>query len=763
MCVILASMTLAAFWPVLTGHFINFDDDEYVFNNSHVTTGLTPANVRWAFTTGHAANWHPLTWISHMLDVQLFGVNAPRHHAVNLVLHIADSILLLLVLVSLTAAPWRSFFVAALFAFHPLHVESVAWISERKDVLSTLFFLLTIQAYARYARGSTNQLAGARFWYLTALGFFVLGLMSKPMLVTLPFVLLLLDYWPLSRFRAAESISPLKQAFRLLTEKLPFLVLALVSCVLTLLVQDKGRAVKSFFPLSLRLANAIVSYCSYLGKTLWPSRLAIFYPHPNTRFLYPQKDPLHPPSEQWPAWAIVIAAALLVAASAWVIKHRRRWPWLLTGWFWYLGTLVPVIGLIQVGIQGMADRYTYIPLIGIFISVAWSLAAVMEQAQLRARFLKGLAGAALLACAFITHRQAGYWHDNLTLFTHALNVTSNNAMAEWQVGAERAKKGDLDAAEAHFRAALLDDPWCFQAHFCLASLLETRGHSEAAVAEYELTLKLTPWDDAAGVQLAALLRKLGRISDSIAQYQEVLEFNPQNLQANYELGAFFLDRGDLIRAGTFLDKTLQLKPNHADALLCESDLKARLGDLPAAESDLRKLVALFPTNSDLRINLGGVLWQQGKHADAVAEYTQAVRLRPESAMGHYNLGIAYAAQRKLPEATREFEEAVRLGPDYPEALTELAWLLATNPKSDQRDGNRALRLAQRGLDLGSQKSLRAWAALDVAYAETSQFSQAIAAAEKARDLAIATGQTNAASLIEGRLALYRRQQPFHSE
>ena len=781
LCLVLGVATLVTFWPVLHSGFINHDDGEYVVDNPHVATGLTARNVVWAFTTGHSCNWHPLTWLSHMLDVQVFGLSPAGHHAVNLLLHIANAVVLLFLLLRLTSALWPSFAVAALFALHPLHVESVAWVAERKDVLSTLFFLLTLWAYAKYvegqrslserldeaARPTENTRSAARpqnrqpqRYYRMALVLFVLGLMSKPMLVTLPFVLLLLDYWLLGRVgHTAEKIH-LRAMLPLLKEKVPFLVLAMASALMTLVAQTQGHAVRAFLPASLRLENAAVSYVTYLGKTAWPTHLSIFYPHPNTRYLLPQKDPWHPASEQWPVWGILAAALLLVTVSLVLLKWRRRAPWLFTGWLWYLGTLVPVIGLVQVGMQSMADRYTYIPLIGVFIGLAWASAAWLGGRMGKPVLTAGLT-AVLLACGLTAHKQATYWHDDLALFEHALAVTSNNPEAEWHVGGGRAREGKLDLAERHFKAALAADPYFFSAYSALGTLYGMQGKSEQAIEQYRTTLKMRSWDEFARVHLAELLRKLGRENEALIEYEKNLDANSDSVEGNYQLGSLLLDRGELDRAGTFLAKTLQLKPDHIDALLCVADLGMKRGELATAETALREALRLYPTNFELRIGLAGLLQQRGKEADALEQYSEAVGLQPAAPVGHFDLAMAYAGQGRATEAIKQFEEALRLKPDYSEALSQLAWLLATSPRADRRDGARALALARRALELSAGKQAGTWTALDVAYAETGQFAEAIKAAEKARDIATADGQTNATKAAEGRLRLYRNQQPFH--
>jgi len=564
---------------VLRNDFIKYDDSQYISDNPRVLNGLTWANAVWAFSTGYASNWHPLTWLSHMLDVELFGLNPRGHHLTNLLFHIANTLLLLLLLNRMTERDWCSFFVAALFALHPLHVESVAWVAERKDLLSGFFFFLTLLVYTRYIEectsagvrpvgsslwsGASGQRAGAsRAYYAAALALFALGLMSKPMLVTVPFVLLLLDYWPLRRVEPEVGESQLKRLVPLVLEKVPFVLLTIVSCVVTFLAQRKSHSLTTELPLTLRIANAIASYLKYLGKTIWPTHLAIYYPHPNARFFSPHPEPLYPASEQWPTWAIIAAALLLISVSILILLRRRTGPWLVTGWFWYLGMLVPVIGLVQVGTQAIADRYTYLPLIGIFIAVVWGLGSLLSGpspvpnqsvapssrpdgpgalkeglASFRyPRALLATAGLMLVGVyAGITRHQLQYWRDNYTLFSHALAVTSPNAVAHFNVGARLVEQKQYRPAGAHFRAAIAADPNCEEAYAGLGYLFESLGKTNEALQQFETALRIRPWDDLSRCHIASIFEGQGRTNEALAEYKQALQFNPDNVRAHYYL------------------------------------------------------------------------------------------------------------------------------------------------------------------------------------------------------------------------------------
>jgi Tfp pilus assembly protein PilF len=484
---ILALSTLAVYWQVRSYDFVNFDDPDYVSQNNNVQSGFSLDSIKWAFSTGHAANWHPLTWLSHMLDWQIFGAHAGGPHLTNLLLHIANILLLFAVLKRMTGALWRSAFVAALFALHPLHVESVAWVAERKDVLSTSFWMLTMAAYVRYV---TRPRMSS---YLLTLVVFALGLMAKPMLVTLPFVLLLLDYWPLGRLQnrlavehaprhksqMSDALIPKRSFYKLVLEKIPFVVITVASSIITFIVQRKIGAVATTrqFPFISRIANAFASYMIYIRKMFWPSRLAMFYP-------YPHKDDL--------VLQAAIAIAVLLVISLAVLYHMRSRRYLLTGWLWYLGTLVPVIGLVQVGDQAYADRYTYIPLTGLFIVIAWGLPDVLAKWRFRRIALAGSAIVILLALSFTAHRQQSYWSDTITLCEHAIDVTEDNHKAHYSMMAELFYWGEVEEAVRHGREAVRIRPNYEKALGGLAAALAQQGKTEEAVMYYNKALLRNP-------------------------------------------------------------------------------------------------------------------------------------------------------------------------------------------------------------------------------------------------------------------------------
>jgi tetratricopeptide (TPR) repeat protein len=583
-CALLALVTLWTFWPALHCDFINYDDDGYVTANAHVQQGLTQEGVTWAFRTGATGNWHPLTWLSLMLDAQLLGHSAVGFHLTNLLLHIASTVLLFLVFKRMTGALWRSAFVAALFALHPLHVESVAWVAERKDVLSAFFFMLTLWAYAWFVQ------KGSRLNYYLALLFFLFGLMSKPMLVTLPFVLLLLDYWPLQRINNLDSRQKQSTAFlRLVCEKIPFFILSTAVSIVTFVVQQQDKAVQtlSTFPMGVRFENAVVSYSRYLGKTFWPDNLAVPYPYPG----------------HWPAGEVVFAGVLVVGASWQSLRLARQFPFLLTGWFWFVGMLLPVIGLVQVGIQSMADRYTYLPLIGIFIGLTWGISELWA----RCNFPKAVAGIAagllLIGCAMQTRAQLAYWQNSEILFRHAVAVTQDNYAAYEHLGNFLTANGRINEAIDCYQTAIQMAPDRVPARLNLGSLFLLAGKLDEAVLEYDEVLRLAPDNADAWCNLGYISAVRGNFDEAVARYYKAIQFKPDFSSAYHNLGLAFAARGDWGRAIQNYRTALQLDPGHAST----------------------------------HDHLGIALAQEGKTAEAMNEFNEALRLDPDDSKARQQL------------------------------------------------------------------------------------------------------------------------------
>ena len=647
------AITLIVYWRVQNYDFVNFDDGDYVTGNRHVQGGITNANVIWALTTFHAGNWHPLTWLSHMLDYQLFGLKAGMHHLINLLIHMANSILLFFVFKRMTGAMWRSAFVAALFALHPLHVESVAWISERKDVLSTFFWMLTMWAYARYAeRPGFNR-------YLLGLIFFALGLLSKPMIVTLPFVLLLMDFWPLCRVQwgqvCGESSSRFQkaQALRLVWEKIPLFALVLFSCFMTFLSELGGNTVVplSIHPLSMRVSNALVSYITYIRKTFWPCDLAVFYPYPD--------------AIAW--WQAIGAAALLVCMFVLVFKVSRRFPYLVVGWLWYLGALVPVIGLVQVGSQGMADRYIYVPIIGLFMIFVWGVPEICQKWSYRKIWLLASAAFLVLILIMITWKQVGYWENSVTLFENSLRFTSNNYLAHNNLGFAQSMQSRTEEAVEHYLQALRIQPDYAEAHNNLGNALKKQGYTEEAIEHYLQALRIQPDYAEVHYNLGIALDKQGRTEEAIEHYLQALRIKPDYAETHSNLGNALGKQGHTEKAIEHYLQALRINPDFAGGHNNLGNALSMQGYIEKAIEHYLQALRIQPDYAEAHYNLGNALGKQGHTEEAIEHYLQALRIKPDYAGAHSNLGNALDKQDRTEEAIEHYLQALRIKPDYAEA------------------------------------------------------------------------------------------------
>jgi tetratricopeptide (TPR) repeat protein len=564
----LVLLTLLVYARVHDYPFVNFDDVQYVVENAPVAAGVTTDGIRWAFSSPHAGNWHPLTWISHMIDVELFGVDAGKHHLVNLLIHTLSTWLLFVVFARMTGDLWPSALVAALFAVHPTHVESVAWIAERKDVLSGFFWILTMWAYAWYAA------APSPVRYAAVAAAFVAGLLSKPMVVTLPFVLLLLDVWPLRRV-VSGGWRPL------ILEKVPLVVLSLASSIVTFVVQREAGAVRALevLPLDRRIAAAVVGYAEYVFKTVWPVDLAVLYPHP----------------AMVPVWQVVAAGSGLTLITAAAVWYRRQRPYIAVGWFWFLGTLVPVIGLVQVGTQRIADRYLYLPSIGLFIVAVWGTAALATRLRVPRRALATAALSVIATFSVLAHRQVEHWENSVGLWEHTLRVTDNNSRAHAHLGHALSAEARHDEAIAQFQRALALRPDYPEALNYLGAALARRGEAEAAVPMFRRALELAPALPHARANLATALAQSGQIEEAIVEYREAVRVTPNDLQARVNLGRALMSTGHadegadhllyatvaLLDAGRVNDAleqlgvVLRVNPNHPKARPLLEELAAR--------------------------------------------------------------------------------------------------------------------------------------------------------------------------------------------
>ena len=633
-CLLLVVVTLAVYGQVAWCGFASYDDNEYVRENGWVQTGLTWDSVWWALTTNHAANWHPLTWLSLMLDREWFGASPAGSHLVNLLFHAANSALLFLLLRQATGAHWRSAAVAGLFALHSLHVESVAWIAERKDVLSAFLGLLALLFFVRHAQqqnarseenpaGEKRTVSLPSAAYLWSLLFFALGLLSKPMLVTWPFVLLLLDWWPLERispFGFHVSGSSTRKFSQLVREKIPFFALSLLSCVVTFIVQRKDGAMGTFtgFPVTARIENAFVSYARYLAKTIWPFDLAVIYPHP----------------EHWPWPTVTLSACLILGLSALMLWHGRKWPFLVVGWFWFLGTLVPVIGLVQVGMQAMADRYTYLPLIGVFILFAWGVSEITARWQTTrsARIIIGvMTSLVLVACAARTADQLRHWRNGETLARHALAVTKANYVAYGILGTYLSDNGRLADAIENYRRAVQIRPADVQAQNNLGLALAHTGRLSEAADCFRLALRINPHFADAHNNLGNVLSAQGREEEALNCFRRALQSNPDYAEALNNLGRISAHRGQNDEAIASYRRALQIKPNLADGFFNLGNARARQGQFAEAAENYRRALRIHPDDAEAHRNLGWTLSQLGRRDEAIAHLTEALRLKPDDA------------------------------------------------------------------------------------------------------------------------------------
>ncbi len=628
----LAVITLAAFEPVRINAFVNYDDDRYVTDNIHVQRGLNWESVVWAFSSTHASNWHPLTWLSHMADCELFGLNPTGHHINSLVLHVINVLLLFWVCKRMTGALGASAFVAAVFALHPLRVESVAWVAERKDVLSAFFWMLTMFFYVRYVeRPGVGR-------YLLVFSAFSLGLMAKPMLITLPFVLVLLDYWPLRRLRAGTEKSragPVKSRSvkgaggalslgRLIAEKIPLLAVAVVSATVTYLVQQGTGAMQAAqtWPLNVRIANALVSYVRYITKMFCPINLAVLYPHPGERLA---------------AWQPILCLLILAGISWVIIAKRRRAPYAAVGWLWYLVTLLPVIGIVQVGTQAMADRYTYLPSIGIAVIVAWGAGELLGKWRYHKPVLAAAAVTVIVPLLLSTRAQLRHWRNSVSLCRHSLAVTENNYTMHSNLGNALESVGKLDEAAGHYRDALQINPDYANAHNNLGVVLQKRGNTDAAIRSYYTAIRIDPEYARAHNNLGIALRAQGNLDNAALHFRKALEAQADYAEAYSNLGTVLF---------------AQAKPDEATSCFQQA-LAADAGHAPA------------------HYNLGRVFQGQGKLQEAEEHYRQAVRLQPDYLNAHNNLGTALASQGKFEEAIKYFRRALEIDPNMAAAKRNL--------------------------------------------------------------------------------------------
>jgi len=610
LALLLSIVTAIVFWPVTQNALVNYDDPDYITNNPRVLQGISWHNIGWAFTTGHAGNYLPMTWISLMIDRTLQGTSPEGFHTTNLVLHAINCGLLLLVLRAATGSTWRSALAAAIFALHPLRVESVAWVTERKDVLSMFFALCAMAAYVLYAHGP-------RVWkYLAVAALLELALLSKSTIVTLPAIFLLMDFWPLRRVRLdAGDTRPLKRSVKtLLLEKIPLLMLSVGACVGTMLTQMAGGTVGTLakYPLQSRICNALVCYVIYLKKMVIPTNLAVFYPNHQDKTL----------------WMAALAFIALGAITGLVLLRRDRSPWLAVGWLWFCGAMVPMIGLVQSGGQSMADRFTYLPMIGIVIAAAWSVPQWMFETARGRAMLGSATVAVLIAMSLGTRQQISYWQNSETLMSHAIAVTSGNHVAHNNLGFELARQGRMAEAKTQYLAALEANPGFSVAHNGLGTILARQGDRAGAIAQYSIAVKLNPENEVAHRNLGVQLAAAGRIDDAIAQYAICVRIKAEDAAAQSLLGM-----------------TL-----------------AQQNRLAEAEPHFRAAVDDDPNDAQLAVNLGHLLVEMKRPAEALPVLRQALALDPKSGEAHYHTGAALAQLGDASGAAAEFGAVLKLQP-----------------------------------------------------------------------------------------------------
>ena len=699
-CIFLVAITWLVFGQTIRYDFVNFDDNEYVYGNPNITSGLTIQGAVRAFSRTHAGNWHPLTTLSHMLDCQLWGLRGGGHHFTNVVLHTIAVVLLFLVLEQMTGAIWRSAFVAAVFAIHPLRVESVAWISERKDVLSAVFFMLTLGAYLRYTRSPSFSR------YLTMSVLFALGLMSKPMLVTVPFVLLLLDYWPLNRLTGRASTK------QLMFEKVPLLAISVASGLATLWAQRSSMARVEQLSLISRITNGLITCVIYLKQMIWPAHLAVFYPHPEDKL---------------PMWEIALATVLLTGASAGAIVLRRKRPYLITGWFWYLIMLLPVIGLIQVGSQAHADRYTYLPQIGLYVLLVWAIADALAS-ELQCRILALAGCAVIIALAWCGHIQASYWRNGEALWRRTLAVTPRN----------------------------------FFAYDGLGQFLLSRGRVDEAIDQFQAALKIEPDFDRAETNLMVALTRKGSTDETIARLRRLLEEYPNDAQAHYNMGNALLKKGDSQSAIAAYEKALSLQSRYPNAHYNLGIALDKNGRIDEAIAHYQQAVKEDPHYAEAYSLLGNDLLRKTRVDDAIAAYEEALKSRPAYPEVQNNIGLALFQKGRPSEAIAHWENALATEPDSVDSLNNLAWVLATFPDAWIRNGGQALALAKRANRLSGDKNPAILRTLAAAYAESGRFTEARVIAEQGLQLANAQQNSALADILEGDTALYRANMPIRT-
>ena len=637
--------TFCVFLPCLWNDFTNFDDPIYVIHNGHVHHGFSWGAIRWAFMSFYAANWHPITWLSHIADFTIFGPGQPwGHHLTSIILHSANVSLLFLFLSTATGSTWRSTAVAILFGVHPIHVESVAWIAERKDVLNAFFALLTLLAYLRWARDSQSR---PKSWYFLALVCFALSLGSKPMSVTLPFLFLLLDYWPLQRVQS-------RTLRRAIAEKIPFFFLALAVGVMTIVAQKSAHAIKLDVPMSIRAGNAVVSVSRYLGKLFWPHDLVVFYPYT-------------PPSLAVTVFSVLLLLVISTAGLIW----RRSLPWLFFGWWWFLVTLLPVIGLIQVGAQAMADRYMYWPSIGAFVAVVWGAVYLFDTLKMPRPVLAPVAWLLVIGAAAGSVRQISFWKNSEILFRHALAIIPENSLAHLNLGVALADRGAYSEALIHLREAARLGPRDPDAHLNLGMALRESQQPSEAIGEFQMALRVKPDYAKAHANLAIVFQEQNDLEGAINEYRKALSIESGFPDVHVGLGLALQGSGQIDAALEEFEHAIRQDPSYSGAHSNRGIVLEKLGRLDDAVSEYQTALKLDPKNADASLNLPVALFKAGHIDDAIAQARALIKQRPDYAEAYFNLGGMLYSKNDFDGAIDAYRRALQLKPDYPDAQHNL--------------------------------------------------------------------------------------------
>ena len=712
--------TIAVYWRVGGFDFVSYDDDSIFFQNAFVRDGLTWKGIIWGATTSYYEYWHPLMWWSHMLDCQLFGMNAGGHHLVSLGFHVINTLLVFAIFQRMTCMIWRSAMVAALFALHPLHVESVAWLAERKDVLSSMFWLLSVWVYVLYVERLKSKDPRAKSFYTLALIFFLLGLLTKPMVVTLPFVLLLLDYWPLNRIswfdpknsHPENGNKPVSMA-NLIREKIPFFALTLVFCFTTWYSVKTQNRVQSAdaFPFALRLKNIPVSYCLYLWKTIWPTHLAVVY--------------LMPRSISFAR--VAGSACIILAFSLFIVVRGRSARYLVFGWLAFLGVLVPTINLVPVGGQQRADRYMYLPSIGLFVVMVWATADLVTRWKNGAIVLGCVSLATLSTLGILASAQVQSWRDNVSLWSHCLATGSESFIAHESLGGSFLKRGEM----------------------------------EAALRQYKLALELDTNNPEPNRRLGAALIIARKPQEATNYIARALSLAPDNANAHADMGYALIDLGDTDGAFTQFSEAIRLDPKGLDAYVGLGKVLSAQGKSDEAVDWFTKLLRKVPELGRAHYFLGLEYLKRGMISEGLSSLSKSAESDPGSIFPHVAMAQACAGAHMNLQAIEQYRAALRLNPDLPEALNNLAWILATASDAQFRSGPEAVRLAERACGITSYQQTICIGTLAAAYAEAGQFDNAVQAAQRACDSARANGETDLLTKNQTLLVRFQARQPFH--